>query len=46
MVKLTKFQFENKVSKLIENNDYENLEQIFIQNPDFSINHIFSKRFD
>lgn len=43
MVKLTKSQFENKLFKLIETNDYENLDQLINQNPEHDINN-FSNR--
>ncbi len=40
MVKLTKSQFETKITKMVENNDYENLETLISENPNYDINFI------
>ncbi len=44
MVKMTKYQIENKLIALIQNNDYENLELFFLENPTVDINLELSKK--
>ena len=46
MVKMTKYQIENNLINLIQNNDYENLELFFLENQEVDINLELTKKRD